>query len=658
MTGAAHDPTPARHPVLGRTVAESVPYWAPLAVPADDTPNVVLVLLDDTGFGHFGCYGSDIDTPNIDRLAAAGLRYINFHVAPVCSPTRASLLTGRNHHAIGMRSVANFDTGFPNMRGAIPRSAATLPEMLRPAGFATFMVGKWHLAPGHECSAAGPFQNWPLARGFDRFYGFLGGETDQFRPEVVCGNEHVAPRAGPEDGYHLSEDLIDNAISYVRDLTSITPERPFFLYVAFGATHAPHQAPLAFREKYRGRFDDGWDVHRERTLARQLAMGVVPPGTELPKRNPGVEAWVKLNESEQRFAARLQEAYAAFMDHTDTQIGRLVGFLEEIGALDNTLLLLMSDNGASQEGGARGALDEMKFFQGIEEDLDVALGRLDDIGGPASHPNYPWGWSMVGNTPLKRYKQNTHGGGVRSPMVVHWPNGIAAGGAIRDAFAHAVDIVPTVLDVLGVDAASEVGGVLQQPIHGASLRATFDDRSAPAPRVTQYFEMFGHRGIYHDGWKAVTYHEPGTSFDDDIWELYHLASDFSEVHDLADTEPARLARMAERWWTEAGRYDVLPLDDRPIWELTRARRCGAHPPDEPATCTGHRSRTCQSMCAHRMARDPSQSTLTSTCPTPTPVREPTACSSTAARSTVATRCSYWAAASSSTSTASTSTDAS
>ena len=554
---------------IGRTVAESVPYWPPLAVPPAGTPNVVVVLLDDSGFGHLGCYGSAIETPNIDRLAAGGIRYTNFHVAPVCSPTRASLLTGRNHHAVGMRSVANFDTGFPNMRGAIPASAATLGEMLRPQGFATFMVGKWHLAPGHECSAAGPFHNWPLARGFDRFYGFLGGETDQFRPELVRGNDHVDPPRGPDDGYHLSEDLVDHAIGYVRDLTSITPERPFFLYVAFGATHAPHQAPLAYRQKYRGRFDDGWDAHRERTFARQVELGVVPAGTELPDRNPGVDAWVNLSDDEQRFAARLQESYAAFLDHTDAQIGRLIEFLDEIGALEDTLVVVMSDNGASQEGGARGVFDEMKFFQGIEQDLDEAIERLDDLGGPSSHPNYPWGWSMAGNTPLKRYKQNTHGGGVRSPLVMHWPTGITARGEIRHPFAHAVDIASTVLDVLGVAAPHEIGGVVQQPLHGASLRPTFADVAAPSPRTTQYFEMFGHRGIYHDGWKAVTHHTPGTSLDDDTWELYHLEADFSEVHDLAAVEPDRCTQMIERWWAEAGRYDVLPLDDRMVWQLVR-----------------------------------------------------------------------------------------
>jgi arylsulfatase A-like enzyme len=553
--------------VIGRTVQESVAAWEPYEVPPEGTPNVVVVLLDDSGFSHFGCYGSSIETPNVDRLAANGLRYTNFHVTPVCSPTRASLLTGRNHHSVGMRSVADFDTGFPNMRGAIPRNAATLAEMLQPRGFATFMVGKWHLTPAPECSPAGPFHNRPLARGFDRYYGFLGGETDQFRPELVVGNEHVDPPRLPSEGYHLSEDLVDRAARFLRDHTSITPERPFFLYTAFGATHAPHHAPLEYRLKYRGKFDHGWDVERERVFARQQAMSIVPEGTELPARNPGVVAWTELSEPEQRFAARLQEAYAAFLDHTDAQIGRLVDTLAELGVLENTLVMVLSDNGASQEGGARGVLDEMKFLQGIEQDIDEAIEHLDDIGGPASHPNYPWGWAMVGNTPLRRYKQNTHGGGVRSPLVVHGPAGLGARGEMRSQFSHVIDLVPTVLDVVSVDAPDEVAGVAQQPIHGRSMRATFADPDAPEPRDTQYFEMFGHRAIYHRGWKAVTYHPPGHVITDDDWELFHLDDDYSEVHDLSDDQPDKRQEMIDRFWAEAGRFEVLPLDGRALTEL-------------------------------------------------------------------------------------------
>ena len=557
------------HGVVNRTAQQSVPWWPAPNVPPESSPNVVIVLLDDAGFAHFGCYGSPIETPTFDRLAANGLRYTNFTVAAVCSPTRASLLTGRNHHSVGMRFVANFDTGFPNMRGGLPKRAATMARVLRDAGYASFCVGKWHIAPGHECSAAGPFHNWPLAQGFERYYGFLGGETDQFHPELVCDNRHVDPPRRADEGYHLTEDLVDNAIQMVRDLHSIVPERPFFLYLATGATHAPHQSPEAFRLKYRGRFDEGWDVHRERVFERQKALGVIPPDTVLAPRNPGVLPWDELSPNEQLFAARLQEAYAAFMDHTDHEIGRLVSFLDEIGKLDNTLLLVLTDNGASQEGGARGVLDEMKFFQGIEEDVDEVVHQLDIVGSPHSHPNYPWGWAMVGNTPFKRYKQNVHWGGIRAPLVVHWPSQIDDHNGLRDQFHNVIDVMPTVLDACGVTAPPEVDGFAQTAMHGTSMRYTFAVPTARSTRSTQYFEMYGHRAIYHDGWKAVTWHETGTDFDNDQWELYDITNDFSEINDLASARPEKLSELIERWWTEAGRYDVLPLDDRLIHTLMR-----------------------------------------------------------------------------------------
>jgi arylsulfatase A-like enzyme len=555
--------------VVERTAQQSVPWWPEANLPHESSPNVVVVLLDDAGFAHFGCYGGPIETPTFDGLAANGLRFTNFTVAAVCSPTRASLLTGRNHHSIGMRFVANFDTGFPNMRGGLPKRAVSMARVLRDVGYATFAAGKWHIAPGHECSAAGPFHNWPLAQGFERFYGFLGGETDQFHPELICDNRPIEPPRRADEGYHLTEDLVDQSIGMIRDLHSIVPERPFFLYLATGATHAPHQSPEAFRRKYRGRFDEGWDVHRQRVFERQKALGVIPADTVLPPRNPGVLPWDELSANEQQFACRLQEAYAAFMDHTDHEIGRLVAFLEEIGELDNTLFLVLTDNGASQEGGARGVLDEMKFFQGIEEDLDEVVQHLDIVGSANSHPNYPWGWAMVGNTPFKRYKQNVHWGGVRAPCIVHWPQQIDDHGAVRTQFHNVIDLLPTVLDVCGVTAPAEVDGVAQMSLHGTSMRYAFAAPSARSTRSTQYFEMYGHRAIYHDGWKAVTWHETGSDFDDDVWELYDIGADFSESNDLAASRPEKLAELMERWWTEAGRYDVLPLDDRLIQTLTR-----------------------------------------------------------------------------------------
>jgi len=555
--------------VIGKTIAESKPWW-PAPRFRKDAPNVVLVVLDDTGFSHFGCYGSTIATPNIDALAAGGLRYTGFHTTALCSPTRACLLTGRNHHAVGMRAISNFDTGFPNMRGALPRSSATLAEILRDNGYATFAAGKWHLAPMSECSAAGPYTNWPLQKGFDRYYGFLQGETDQFFPELTHDNHFVDPPGGPEDGYHVSEDIVDRSAGMIRDLTSLVPERPFFLYLAFGAMHSPHQAPQAYLDKYRGKFDAGWDVAREEWFARQKAMGVVPANTKLAPHNPGVKPWSELSPNEQKFAARLQEAFAAMLEHTDHQIGRMVEFLKSIGKWENTLFVVLSDNGASQEGGATGVLDEMKWFNGMREDLDEAVKRLDDIGGPDSHCNIPWGWAQAGNTPLKWYKQNTHGGGVRDPLVMTWPAGLKAAGETRDQFCHAIDVAPTILDALGIETPQVVAGVPQMPVHGVSLVPTFADRAADLARGAQYFEMLGHRGIWKDGWKAVTHHAPGVAFDDDRWELYRLSEDFSEHDDLAASHPEKLKEMVDLWWAEAEAHGVLPLDDRAAFALFRA----------------------------------------------------------------------------------------
>jgi len=551
--------------VIGKTVADSEPWWPAPPAPPKESPNVVMIVLDDTGFAHLGCYGSTIETPNIDRLAAKGLRYTNFHTTALCSPSRACLLTGRNHHSVGMRGVSNWDTGFPHMRGAIPQSAGTLPELLREYGYATYCAGKWHLAPMHECSAAGPHTNWPLQKGFDRFYGFLQGETDQFYPELTEDNHHIEPPRRPEDGYHLSEDLVDQSIGWIRNLESVRPDRPFLLYLAFGAMHAPHQAPGGYIQKYRGAFDEGWDVMRQRWFARQLEMGIVPPGTTLAPRNPGVLPWSELTKNQQIFAARLQEAFAGFLDHTDAQIGRLVGFLDERGLLDNTLLVLCSDNGASQEGGPNGVMDEFSFFNFVTEDIDdIVANRLDDIGGPHSHSNIPWGWAQAGNTPLRWYKQNTYGGGVRDPLIIHWPARVRDGGFIRGAFCHAIDIPATVLDVVGIEMPAEFHGEKQIPLHGESLVAGWDDAGIRTRSRPQYFEQVGHRGLWKDGWKAVTYHLKGAPFDQDEWALYNLEEDFSECHDLASELPEKLQEMVQTWWSEAEAYGVLPLDDRTI----------------------------------------------------------------------------------------------
>jgi arylsulfatase A-like enzyme len=559
---------------IGRTYQDSVPWW-PDPPAGLGGPNVVMIVLDDTGFAHLGCYGSELATPNIDRLAAGGLRYTNFHTTALCSPSRAALLTGRNPHAVGMRGISNWDTGFPHMRGGISPRAATVAELLRQHGYATYAAGKWHLAPMEECSAAGPHHNWPLQKGFDRFYGFLQGETDQFYPELTRDNGHIDPPGGPADGYHLSQDIVDNATGWIGDLQSLRPDRPFFLYLAFGATHAPHQSPADYRMRWRGQFDEGYDVVRQRWYERQLELGVIPPGTTLAPPNPGVPAWDDLTASQQAFSARLQEAFAAMLEHTDAQIGRLTAFLAGRGLLDNTLLLLLSDNGASREGGPYGVMDEFSFFNARWEDIDeLAATRLDDIGGPHSHSNYPWGWAQAGNSPLRWYKQNTYGGGVRDPLIAVWPAGIADTGAFRRQFCHAVDITPTILAVTGAPVPDHVQGVPQLPVHGASLTGTFANPGARPPRRVQYFEQLGHRGLWADGWKITTYHTQGQPFDDDEWGLYHLDEDFSECHDLAAEQPDRLRELIGAWWAQAGEHGVLPLDDRMIELFGAAPRPG------------------------------------------------------------------------------------
>jgi arylsulfatase len=549
---------------IGRSYQDSTPAW-PAGPRAEGKPNVIMIVLDDTGFSHFGCYGSTMATPHIDALAANGLRYTSFHTTALCSPTRACLLTGRNHHEVGMRGVSNWNTGFPHMRGAITPHAATVPELLRDEGYATFCAGKWHLAPMEECSQAGPQTNWPLQKGFDRYYGFLQGETDQFHPELTYDNHHVDPPARPEDGYHISEDLVDRSTEWIRDLRSVRPDRPFFLYLAFGAMHAPHQSPEEYRTKWRGAFDDGYEDVRRTWFERQVELGIVPEGTSLSPRNMGVPAWEDLSNDHQAFSNRLQEAFAAMLEHTDAQIGRLVAFLESMDLLDDTVIMVLSDNGASQEGGPFGVMDEFSFFNGMPEDVEsIVANRLDDIGGPHSHSNYPWGWAQAGNSPLKWYKQNTYGGGVRDPLIVHWPARIDDKGAIRRQFVHAVDVAATVLDIAEVEVPEVYKGLSQIPLAGAPMTQTFADAEAPSPRHIQYFEQMGHRGIYADGWKAVTWHMGGTPYEADRWELYNLAEDFSECHNLAEEHPEKLVELVELWWAEAGAHGVLPLDDRTI----------------------------------------------------------------------------------------------
>ena len=586
------EPFPGR---IARTYEESQPSWPPRPEDAaGGRPNVVVVLFDDTGFANFGCYGSTIETPNLDALAENGLRFSNFHVTALCSPTRASLLTGRNHHSVGMGKLASAnDAGFPGMRARISNQAATLGEMLQEEGYATYAVGKWHLGPADETSGAGPFRDWPLQRGFDRYYGFLFGATDQFYPELTYDNHHVDPPATPEQGYHLTEDLVDRALDFLRDKESHRPDQPFFLYFALGATHDPHQAPRPYIEKYRGRFDAGWDAMREEWHQRQLESGIIPPGTALAPRNPGVEPWDGLSPNQQRFMTRLQEAFAGFLDHSDAQIGRLVQHLEQSGQLDNTILLVLADNGASAAGGPTGLLHadlggRRATNEGVlpradalhVDDVDSIESRLDDIGGPRSSSDVPWGWAQAGSTPLRWYKSDVYGGGVRVPLILHWPDRIAGPG-ICHQFHHVSDVVPTLLEVLGLEAPSTYRGVSQLPVTGTSFAYTFEQPDAAPRNTVQYFEMSGNRGIWMDGWKAVTRHEPGTPFGDDEWELYHVDEDFSETVNLAQERPDKLRALVDQWWIEAGIHGVLPLEDgaaRPVATARAATRFHYKPP--------------------------------------------------------------------------------
>ncbi|MDB5448885.1 MAG: atsA [Phenylobacterium sp.] len=547
---------------IGRTLADSTPYWPPKAQAPKGAPNILVVLFDDVGFSDFGCYGSPIRTPTIDGLAAGGLRYSGFHTTAMCSTTRAALLTGRNHHSVGVGCLANFDSGYPGYRGKIAREAGTLPEMLRPHGYRNYMVGKWHVTSLTESGPTGPFDGWPLGRGFDRYYGFMDAETDQYAPELVRDNTPVDPPGGYADGYHLTSDLVDQSIRYLADHMADAPQTPWLLWLAFAACHAPHQAPKEIIESYDPVFAGGWDVERERRLARQKALGIVPADTRLPPRNDGVRAWEDLSADEQTVTTRLQSAFAGMLDHADRQLARLVAFLEESGVADDTLILVLSDNGASQEGGLNGFVNAMGPYNMKAEPLAEKLAKLDDIGGPDSHSNFPHGWAMASNTPLRRYKQNTHGGGIRDPLVVRWPKGIAARGEIRPQFAHASDVVPTLLEVLGISPPETIAGVPQMPLEGESFAASLTNPAAPPRRRAQYFEMFGHRGLWRDGWKAVAYHPPGTPFEADRWELFHLDADFSETEDLAQVEPERLKALVEAWWAQAQACKVLPLDDR------------------------------------------------------------------------------------------------
>ncbi|WP_031469419.1 arylsulfatase [Sciscionella sediminilitoris] len=555
----AHDQQPPFEPRQPRRAPEGA-------------PNVVLVLLDDMGFGAPSAFGGPCSMPTADRLADGGLRYTRFHVTAICSPTRQALLTGRNHHSVGMGVTTEMSSAAPGYTGIRPQSAATMAQLLSGNGYNTAAFGKWHQTPARDVSAAGPFDRWPTGEGFEKFYGFLCAEMNHWYPVLFDGTNPVEPSRSPEEGYHLSEDLVDKAIDWVRTQRSLKPDTPFFAYLPFGATHAPYHVPAEYRDRYKGRFGHGWDRQREITLERQKELGVVPPNTELAPWAEGVPHWDELGEAERGAAEALMELYAGFAEHTDVQIGRLVDALEELGELDNTLFVyILGDNGASAEGGLGGTLNEHRIASGITDSAEHILENAAALGDPSTHAHYPVGWALAMNTPYQWTKQvASHFGGTRDGMIVHWPAGIAERGGIRDQFHHVIDVLPTLLEAAGIPEPRAVNGIAQQPIEGTSMLYSFNAPEAPDRHRTQYFEMVGNRGIYQDGWTAVTRHgtpwemvgDQRRGFDQDRWELYDTNTDPSQAHDLAAEYPEKLEELKQLFLIEASRFNVFPLDDR------------------------------------------------------------------------------------------------
>ena len=569
-------------------IRDSIPDWEPYMQPVapEGAPNVLYIVLDDTGFSAMEPWGGLIETPNIRRIAERGLAYTNWHTTALCSPTRSSLLTGRNHTTNGMACIAEATAGFPGINGHIPFECATVAEVLGERGWNTYMLGKWHLCPSDEMNMASTKRNWPVGRGFERYYGFLGGETNQWYPDLVYDNHPVDQPSLPEDGYHLTEDLTDKAIRFIKDAKAIVPEKPFFMYFCPGATHAPHHAPPEWIEKYEGKFDMGYEKYREMIFERQKQMGILPPGAELTPINPYVDEtsvegkpwnpldvvrpWDSLSDDEKKLFRRMAEVYAGFLSHTDHHIGRLLDFLEDSGELDNTIIILVSDNGASGEGGPNGSVNENKFFNGIPDTIEENMKYIDVLGSPATYNHYPTGWACAFNTPFKLWKRYNFEGGIADPLLISWPKGIRAKGEVRHQYCHATDIVPTVYDLLGVDLPEEVKGYKQVPLEGVSLRSTFEDGKAPTPKETAFFTMLGSRALWHKGWKVVSVHPTiygWKHFESDRWELYNTDEDPCEMHDLAEKHPDKVRELVNLWYYTAGKYNGLPIEDRLAQEV-------------------------------------------------------------------------------------------
>jgi arylsulfatase len=579
--------------VINIDIKDSTPDWTPYAqpVPPEGAPSVVYVVLDDVGFSALEAYGGAIRTPNIDRVVKRGLQYTNFHTTALCSPTRSCLLTGRNHTTNGMACISEASSGFPNASGHIPLETAMAPEILGEQGWSTFMVGKWHLCAEDEENLASRRLGWPSGRGFDRWYGFIGAETNQWYPDLVHDNHTVDPPKTPEEGYHLSIDITDKALSYIRDMKAVAPDKPFFLYYAFGAGHAPHHAPKEWADKYKGEFDMGYEAYRETVFTKQKALGIIPEHAELSPINPYtdlkgpkgqdwpdldvVRPWDSLEDDEKKLFSRMAEVYAGFVSHADHEFGRLLDYLEDSGQLDNTIIIIVSDNGASGEGGPNGSVNENKFFNAIDDTIEENLRYLDVLGSPKTYNHYPTGWAWAFNTPNKMWKRYAnYQGGTADPMIVSWPAQIKNYG-IRRQYEHAIDIVPTIYDCLGVEMPDVYRGAPQIPLEGKSFKATFDDEKAEG-RKTQFYSMLSTRAIYHGGWKAASV-TPATpdawgEFPTQRWELFNMEDDPSECHDLAEKEPDKLAELVSLWWAQAGMYNALPLETRSAIDILNTPR--------------------------------------------------------------------------------------
>ncbi len=545
---------------IGRTLSQTHYDYRIIDTNPKDAPNVIYILLDDMGFAQLGCYGSSIDTPNIDQLAREGLRYNNFHTTAVCSATRASLLTGANHHAAGIASLCEMGTGCDNGVGQLKPEYATIAEVLKEYGYATFCTGKWHLS-GQQC-AVGPIDGWPLQKGFDRYYGFLHGENDQYHPHLVRDNTKALQPKNVKEGYHFSEDIVDNAIDYLFEHNMNFPEKPFFLYLAFGAMHTPHHAPKEYMERYKGKFDAGWDVIRQQWFENQKRIGIIPSEAELTDKNEYVRDWDSLNEKERAVYAREMEAFAGMLTHTDEQIGRLIDYLRESRQLDNTIIVFLSDNGASAEGGIDGRFNGMRgqdVTVRSPEEVDYAYEHLDEIGTELAFNHYPTGWANCGNTPFQWYKIWAHEGGIKDPLIIRYPKIIKRLGEVRSQYHHVSDITPTIMDIIGVEKPDFIKGVHQNPYTGVSMKYSFNAPKEPSKKYVQYYEVHGNRGIYKNGWKAVVNHCFAEDYAKDEWELYHVAEDYSEKYNVAKKYPEKLRELQEDFMHEAGKYGVFPM---------------------------------------------------------------------------------------------------